>query len=310
MITFLSSTKAFIGQTAVQQMTAIRSWQALHPDIEIILYGNSPGTDTACQELRIRHVPNIESTEQGIPYFGAIANHADKHARYDVQVYLNCDILLTPHILKAVEGITFSHFLMIGQRIDLSEGVDVDVSNPDIITELDELEKAGRITLHPPAGSDYFVFRRGMWSSLPLIVIGRGGYDNALIAYCLQRRIPIIDATLSVLALHQFHDYAHAAGGVKEVFEGGDSMQNLSFVPMNAIPVLEDANYLLLNNNLSPNKCRKDLLRFNFIKYRYNNVLLIPDVFRILWLIQIKLGLRHQWEPTLEEVISAYQKKQ
>lgn len=220
MITFLASPKAFVGLAATQQMAAIRSWLAVGAGIEVILYGDSLGTAEVCRALGIRHVPDIEATERGIPYFGAIAGHAAEHARYDVQVYLNCDILLTPHILLASEHISLSAFLMIGQRIDLSEGVEVNANDPGLSSQLKMLADAHRISLHTPGGSDYFAFRRGMWKDLPPVVIGRGGYDNALIAYCLQRRIPVVDATLAVPALHQFHDYGHAAGGVGEVFGG------------------------------------------------------------------------------------------
>lgn len=305
MITFLSSPKAFVGRAAVQQRVAVRSWLSVGSEIEVILYGDSPGTAVACQELGSRHVPDIETTERGIPYFGAIAAHAAEHARYDIQVYLNCDILLSPHILGAIRHIPFVDFLMIGQRIDLAEGGEVDTANPELFNQLKIMADTGQISLHTPGGSDYFIFRKGMWKNLPPIVIGRGGYDNALIAYCLQRHIPVIDSTLAIAALHQFHDYGHAAGGVKEVFGGDDAKRNLSFVPLDAIPVLDDANYLLRDNDLSPNKCRKDLLRFLFMKYRYKNVPLIPVLLRVLWLCQIKLGLRHQWEPTLEEILAS-----
>ena len=307
MITFLTSPKPFTGIASIQQTKAIRNWQGLGDNVEVILYGDSPRTAAACRELGIRHVPDIKATEQGIPYFEAIAAHAAEHASYDIQVYLNCDILLTSHILKAIKRIPFADFLMIGQRIDLKEGVEVDaagIGNPE---QLMMLADAGLISLHTPGGSDYFAFRRGMWTDLPPVVIGRGGYDNALIAYCLQRHIPVIDSTLTVPALHQFHDYGHAAGGADEVFKGDDAKRNLAFVPLDAIPVLEDSCYLLRGNELSQIRCRGDLLRFLFMKYRYRNVPLLPGILRNLWRLQTKIGLRHWWDPTLQEVLASYQ---
>ena len=288
-------------------MAAARSWLAVGAGIEVILYGDSPGTAAACRELGVSHVPDIDVTERGIPYFGAIAAHAAEHARYDLQVYLNCDILLTPHIVRAVKSIPYPRFLMIGQRIDLAEGVDVDAARLNDTGQLMMMSEEGLISLHTPGGSDYFAFRRGMWNNLPPVVIGRGGYDNALIAYCLQRQIPVVDATLAVPALHQFHDYGHAAGGVGEIFGGEDAKRNLAFVPLDAIPVLEDSGYLLRGSELSQIRCRGDLLRFLFMKYRYQNIPLLPSVLRNLWRLQIKLGLRRQWEPTLYEVLASYQ---
>jgi hypothetical protein len=304
MITLLSSTKAFTGRVAIQQIAAVRSWLALGTEIEVILYGDSPGMAAICRELKVRHVPNIQATDLGIPYFGAIAAHATRYARYDNQVYLNCDILLTPHILAAIERIKFPHFLMIGQRLDLAEGVEVDIINPKLINQLNALANADLISLHPPAGSDYFVFRRGMWSGLPPVIIGRGGYDNALIAFCLQRNIPIIDATLAILALHQYHDYSHTAGGVKEVFGGEDTKRNLSFVHLNAIPVLDDADFILRDGNIKHNLSRGDWLWHYFVHYYYQKLPILPPLLRFLWRIQLKLGIRHKWTPTLAEVLS------
>lgn len=307
MITFLASPKTFTGQTAIHQLEAIRSWLAVGVRIEVILYGNSLGTAKVCRELGINHVPDIQATDLGIPYFGAIAAHAAEHACYDVQVYLNCDILLTPHICKAVDNIPFHHFLMIGQRIDLAEGVEVDIADPDLFSQLNALAETDRILLHPPAGSDYFAFRRGMWQDLPPVVIGRGGYDNALIAYCLKHRIPVVDSTLAVLALHQFHDYGHTAGGVGEVFDGRDAKQNLAFVPRDAIPVLDDANFILKDGCVELNLSRGDWLWHYFLSYRYRKLPILPSFLRLLWRIQLKLGLRHKCQPTLKEILTNIQ---
>jgi len=306
MISFLASPKAFAGRSAIQQKAAVRSWLAVGVGIEVILYGDSPGTAAACVELGIRHVPYVEATKLGVPYFGAIADHAAEHARNDVQVYLNCDILLTPHILRAIEHIQFPHFLMIGQRIDLSEGIEINVSDSAILNDLNTLAHAGRIALHTPGGSDYFAFRRGTWKDLPPVVIGRGGYDNALIAYCLHQRIPVIDATLAVPAIHQFHEYGHTYGGSDEVFGGEDAKLNLANVPVDAIPVLEDADHLLRGSELTQTQCRGDHLRHLFMKFRYDDVPLLPSVLRELWRLQVIIGLRRQWEPTLYEVLESY----
>jgi len=284
-------------------MAAVRSWLALGAGTEVILYGDSKGTDAACGELGIRHVPGIEATKDGVPCFGAIVKHAAEHAHHEIQIYINCDILLTRHILKAIERIRFPHFLLIGQRIDLSKGVEVDVSDPALVGHLNALAQEGRIALHPPSGSDYFAFRRGMWTGLPRIIVGRGGYDNALIAYCLKRRIPVIDATLAIPALHQSHDYSHAPGDHEEVFDGEDARRNLSFVHYDAVPILENADFLLTNRGLEPNQCRGDWLWDSFLRCRYRELPVLPSFLKLLCRVQFKLGLRYKWEPTLTEVL-------
>jgi hypothetical protein len=304
MISFLASPKTFTGRAVAQQTAAVRSWLAVETGVEVILYGDSPGTAACCRELGICHVPDIASSKRGIPYFGAIAAHAAEHAQHDLQVYLNCDILLTPHILKAIKRVQLSNFLMIGQRIDLTDGVAIDVDSPDLVNQLKELGNDGRINLHPHNGADYFAFRRGMWKELPPVIIGRGGYDNALIAFCLQRRIPIVDATLAILAIHQFHDYGHLDGGATEVFRGEDAKTNLEFVPKDAVPNMENADFILRGERVEPNWSRGDWLWHIFLHCRYRKLLLLPSLLKLLWRIQVKLGLRHKWKPGLEEVLA------
>ena len=301
MISFLASPKPWAGVALQNQEKAVKSWLTLHPDIEVILYGDAPGTAIACALLGAQHIPDIAATPQGVPYFGAIADHAAKYAKYDIQCYVNCDILFTKNLLDTTKHIPFSQFLMIGQRIDLAEGIVMDMAKPDILTELENLSENGMATLHPPAGSDYFLFPRGMWHGLPPVVIGRGGYDNALIAFCIKNGIPVIDATLSVIALHQFHDYGHVKGGASEVFDGAIALSNLALAPKHAIPTLEDAQYFLKSGNLVRNYCRGDYLRYLFLKHCYGGQPNIAQLIRLLWRIQIRIGLRKNQQFSLQQ---------
>ncbi len=102
-VSILSSPKPWSGIALQNQENAVKSWLALHPDIEVILYGDAPGTAEACKRLGVQHVPDIAATPQGVPYFGAIADHAAIHARHDLQCYVNCDILFTKDILNSIQ---------------------------------------------------------------------------------------------------------------------------------------------------------------------------------------------------------------
>ncbi len=52
MLTIFATAKPFRGHTAVIQRNALQSWKALHPDIEVILFGDDSGAAQAEQELR------------------------------------------------------------------------------------------------------------------------------------------------------------------------------------------------------------------------------------------------------------------
>lgn len=271
MITFLSSPKPFIGLAQENQVRAIRSWLAVAPDVEVILYGDSEGAHEVCAELGVRHITDVQTTELGIPYFNSIIEHARWNAKYDIQVYLNCDILLTASFFESIKIIPFQQFLMIGQRIDLGEGVTVDPSSDMLVSQLADLAYQCKILLHGPSGIDYFAFKRGMWDGLPPVVIGRAGYDGALLAYCMRNRVPLIDATLKVLALHQWHDYGHTSNGRKEVWWGKDAMQNRRLSgTMHSAPLVSDAQWEIHDDHLIESRVRGDSLRAMELNCRFD----------------------------------------
>jgi hypothetical protein len=217
----------------------------VHPDVEVIIYGDGESVADTCEEMGVRHVPDVPCSSSGVPFFNGIVEHAKVHARHDLQCYLNCDILLTPHIINALSCMTFSHFLVVGQRIDLSEGVELHIS-PNWKHKLEKLVDKGLAVLHAPSGIDYFIFRRGMWNGLLPIVIGRAGYDGALLAFCLRHRIPIIDGTFAIPALHQFHDYGHVPGLKNEVWRGKDAADNILLHGIkHGTPLISDAVWLI-----------------------------------------------------------------
>ncbi len=304
MITILSSPKPWAGLSSKNQQNAIISWLALHQDVQVILYGDAPGTADACERFGVVHVSDIHGSPQGIPYFGAIAEHAAIHGKHDIQCYVNCDILFGKSLLNAIHSIRYEKYLVIGQRIDLTEGVSLDVTKQDYLTRLKTLASEGKAVLHPPAGSDYFLFRRGTWDGLPEIVIGRGGYDNALISHCLRRSIPVIDASFDIKLFHQYHNYSHAQGGEAEVFKGIEANKNLSSLPTADTPTLLNADWIIKNGKLRKNYCRGDWLQFfwssRHIKGDRSYVSLIVYV---LWRFIRKVGLIEYTKPSLEELL-------
>ncbi len=268
MLTFLSSPKPFKGKDKENQYRAIRTWLLAAENAEVILYGDSEGIEDAGRELNVKVVKDIQSSASRVPYFGAIADHAATHGKYDIQVYLNCDILLYG-IYMASQVISFENFLFIGQRIDLFQDVIV-IEHPDEFKYVvEKLFDKNQLKMHERTGIDYFMFSRNMWKGLKPITIGRGGYDNALLAFCKQHQYPIIDGTLSVIALHQFHDYKHVNGNEQFVFYGPEAKQNLSVAGKYSLLAVSDADYIMDNYQLIHLPCRGNYLRQIELKWRY-----------------------------------------
>ena len=293
MLTFLASPKPFIGNAGKIQRNAILSWKVMHPEAEIIIYGDGEGVADVCREAGAHHVPDVPCSPSGIPTFNAIAEHAAMHAKYDIQCYLNCDIIFLSNIYEAVRKISFDKFLVSGQRIDLHEGVEIDVTKEHWQEELLEIIKSGKAELHAPTGMDYFIFKRGMWQSLLPLVIGRGGYDDALVLYCFRNKIPFINATLSIVAVHQFHDYGHQKGGRETVMWGEDARNNID-LHRNYHSRLNsaDAPWLAVDGCVTANSIQRDLLRRIELYVRFQLGLeRISLIFRILWRIGVLVGI-------------------
>jgi hypothetical protein len=64
MLTFFTTAKPFRGHSATIQCNALQSWKLLHPDIEVILFGDEEGTAEVCAELGLRHEPHVERNER------------------------------------------------------------------------------------------------------------------------------------------------------------------------------------------------------------------------------------------------------
>jgi hypothetical protein len=299
MITFLSSPKAFEGKTLIDQTRAIRSWMSVHPDVEVILFGKALGAKELSEELGFVYCPEVDTAESGVPLFNAIVQMAQTRAKHDLQVYLNCDIILTPYFYSAMGPMPWKRFLVIGQRITVDKQVSIDVSNYDILIELNRLASIGKVRLGSPNAIDYFMFPRGLWHSLPPVIIGRAFYDGALLAHCLRNNIPIVDATFSSPVLHPEHEYQHVKGGKSEVWKGHDAKLNQRRNGIkHSSPSTSDAQWRIEAGVITKNTGRQDWLRALELKCRF--VWGIPMIglgMRIVWRVFRAIGLVKPADP-------------
>ncbi len=68
MLTFFTTGKPYRGHDAIIQRNALKSWTLLHPDVEVIVFGDEYGTAEICAELGLRHEPKVERLRiQGAP---------------------------------------------------------------------------------------------------------------------------------------------------------------------------------------------------------------------------------------------------
>ena len=227
MLTIFSTPKPFDGHIGVIQRNAIQSWTKIHPEVEIILFGDESGAAETAREFGLRHIPEVPRNEFGTKLLRGLFEPAQRLARHDRFCYVNCDIMLPPSFGSALERVSekFPQFLMVGQRAD------TDVTEPWNFAAEDwdrrlEAFAAAHGKLQGPLGIDYFAFRRGLYRDLPALVIGRIWWDHWLIWRARSLGAPVVDATSVVTAVHQNHDYGYHPAGAKGVWQDEQAQTN------------------------------------------------------------------------------------
>ncbi len=213
-LTIFTAPKPFTDpHIATIQRNAIRSWLGLGDEVQVLLIGGEPGMTEAAAALGVRQLPEVQCNAWGTPTISSIFSLARSHSESRLLAYLNADILVMPDLLAAARQLIAQQdrFLMIGQRWDLDVTEDLDFS-PGWPERLEaEVRQRGR--LHPPAGSDYFVFPRAVFTEIPDFAVGRAGWDNWMIYQARRQGWLTVDATPAVTVVHQNHAYRHLPDG-------------------------------------------------------------------------------------------------
>ena len=205
MVTIFSTLKPLVGHIGIIQRNAVKSWTKLRGNPEVILLGDEFGVSDLCKELNIKHIPDVECSKYGRPYCKSVFCKAQEVAKHDINTYVNGDIILTNSFIYGAErAANFDHFLMIGRRYDLDVNSLIDFDNGNWESSLkSKAIKYG--SLHKNSGIDYFAFRKLDWLEIPPMVIGKIGWDNWMVSKAVSREHVVIDATRTVLVIHQNH---------------------------------------------------------------------------------------------------------
>jgi len=229
MLTIFTTGKSFRGHNGIIQRNALKSWTLLHPDVEVILFGDDEGAAEVASDLRIKHVPYVEKHKSGMKYLRSFFDPAQQLARHPIVCYINCDIVLTSDFRAAIERLENLHpkFVMVGRRWDLDVQLPLRFENPDWEVDLRRLTLS-KGNQRAPNWIDYFVFPRGLYfSQLPGFVIGRVCWDNWLVWRARESGLPLIDASEAVVAVHQNHDYGYHPAGAAGIWSDELAQRNL-----------------------------------------------------------------------------------
>ena len=218
-LTIFSAPKPFTNpHIATIQRNAIQSWTHLGDQVEILLVGDEPGMADAAQDYSLRHLRQVQRNEQGTPLVSSIFDLACQASESQLLMYTNADMLFLPDLLESARQISrqAENFLAVGQRWDLAISQILDFSPGWDQHLIADVHQRGRC--HGPSGSDFFIFPRSVLTNdhnlkMPDFAIGRAGWDNWMIYHARQQGWPVVDASSSIMAVHQDHDYSHLPGG-------------------------------------------------------------------------------------------------
>jgi hypothetical protein len=253
MITLFTLPKPFTGHIGMIQRNAIQSWTRLHPDIEILMFGDEQGAADVAADLGIRHFPDVDVNEYGTPQISGYFRQAEETARHPLLCYVNADIILFPDLIDAVVDVDLPKFVMSGRRTDYDIEEPVDFSRADWAEALREDAQENGV-MHDFSAIDYFVYPRGMFGEIPQFAVGRWYWDNWLVYRARRLGGALIDASERVTAIHQNHDYRHivqvSTKGESRNQGGIESFRNRLLVE-SILLTLEDADWRLDRSGLS-----------------------------------------------------------
>lgn len=262
-LTIFSVPKPFAAHIGVIQENAIESWTRLLPRCQVLLFGDEPGTGEAAEELGADWIPEVTRNEFGTPLLDSVFRLAETRAAHDLLCYVNADILLLSDFIDAarVASLSKHRFVMVGQRWDLDVSSRLAMDGDDWERKLRaEVERAGTPNL--PMGSDYFVYPKGTFGSMPPFAVGRPGWDNWMIYRARRSRIPVVDASATTVVIHQNHGYGHVPNSTGKTWEGPEADQNRSLIgPKRRILTLADATHRLTPGGLVSARGAGDLKR-------------------------------------------------
>ena len=271
MLTIFTVPKPFAGHIGIIQRNAIQTWTRLRPACQVILCGDEAGTAEAAAALGVHQIPDVERNDFGTPLLSSVFAAVESQAVHALLCYVNADILLLSDFTAAARRVAESkrRFLMVGQRWDLDVAEPLDFERRDWEQALrTRVARSG--SLHPPSGSDYFVYPRGTVGPLPAFAVGRPGWDNWMIYRARARKSAVVDATEATLVIHQNHAYGHVKQATGRAWEGPEGDRNRTLIGGDErIYTLVDATHQLtpgsLRRALSPVHLKRRLRTMAFL---------------------------------------------
>jgi hypothetical protein len=252
-ITIATAPKPFTNpHISTIQRNALQSWLHLGPDVEVFLVGDEAGMAEVAAEYGVRHLPNVVRNDRGTPLVSSIFNVTRQASSSPLLAFANTDMLLMPDFIEAARKVygQIENFLIVGTRwnLDVIELLDF---SPGWDERLSARTKT-QGSMHPPVGSDYFIFPRQCYQNIPNFAVGRPMWDNWMMYHARRQRWPLIDVSMHVMVIHQSHDYSHLPGN-RPPYHMPEALNNIKLAGGKRRYIsVGDADYELVDGQVRP----------------------------------------------------------
>lgn len=182
----------------------LNNWNSFGTGVKPVFFSDDQHLYKGIKEKGWDVIPPTK-TAIGVPILKYMYLKVMKKYSAHFYAYVNGDILFTQNLNDTLQFILNSNvnhsepMLIVGQRTNVKEVTAEQASTFENITKA---SKKGK--LFTTWGADYFITNDVYpWKDCPEVVIGRRAYDNWLILNARKRNHTTIDATKTLLALHQ-----------------------------------------------------------------------------------------------------------
>lgn len=193
----------------------INNWLSLRPFVIPVLFTNETTLAEHCSSRGWEVLPISAAAAGGIPVLKNM--YIDVMDRYNTTfyAYANGDILFTERLIDTLISIlgTSENFtnpaLIVGQRTNVKNLTLQEGRSWKSIREI----ASARGKLFTGWAEDYFITPTSYpWHEMPEVVIGRRAYDNWLVYNGRKAEYNVIDATKTLLAVHQTDEAGNFEG--------------------------------------------------------------------------------------------------
>ncbi|KAK3600955.1 hypothetical protein CHS0354_004164 [Potamilus streckersoni] len=212
----------------VHNLTTL-NWLSLRPFVMPIIFTNETALARVCESAGWVVLPLRVTAADGIPVLKYMYIDVMRRFESNFYAYANSDILFTDTLVVTLTDILKTNSALPTSDVNNSTSQDCTLivgrrTNVNNITmeeglswsEITKVAKE-RGSLFQSNAEDYFITSSLYpWNDIPEIVIGRRAYDNWLVLNARKQKHQVIDATNTILAVHQTTKHGNYEGMAKK----------------------------------------------------------------------------------------------